>query len=180
MAIKRYTINEHTGITFQKDDKVIDVHPGPEEGDGVWVVIERDVPDAPEYFPSMVGTATVTNSYGVAIPNQHGVWVKTRNDLFFRLFEAKDATKAAYPERHVSNFVPDAGPDERLLSMARERTEAAQAATKATRRAKAAERALRAVADDMHLLRLSNGRNAEMTTALGATMQRWLTREDGA
>lgn len=178
MAIKRYTINEHTGISFQEGDKVIDVHPGPEEGDGVWVVIERDVPDAPEYFPSMVGTATITNSYGVAIPNQHGVWVKTRDSMFFRLFEAKDASKAAFPERRVSNFVPDAGPDERLLSMAKERADATKEATKATRRAKAAEKALRATVDDMH--NLIEGRDRPMVTALGATMQRWLTREGNA
>lgn len=173
MTLKRFTINEHTAVTFQPDDRVIDVHPGPNEGDGVWVVIERDVPDAPAYYPSQVGTATVTNQYGVSIPKQHGVWVKTGDKLFFRVFEGKPG-KTTWREKNVSNFVPDAEPDERLVSMAKERSEALSKARKANRRADAAERALRAAVDDMHLLRLSNGRNAEMTTALGATMQRWL------
>lgn len=178
MAIKRFTITKDGPVTFQKGDKVFDAHAGPNEGDGLWVIVDRDVPDAPAYYPGMIGTATVTNSYGVSIPNQHGVWVKTGIELFFRLFEGKTG-KTTWREKWVSNFVPDAGADERLLSMARERAEAAERARKAERRATAAERALRAVTDDLHLLRMSGGRDAEMTTALGATMQRWLTRTSG-
>lgn len=171
MVLKRFVISDDSPVSPQVGDVVAEVYSASD------YVVEREVPDAPVYYPSMVGTASVENQYGVVIPNQHGVWVKTANMLYFRVFEAKYGQIAAVPEKRVSDFVPDPTFEEFTLEIAKERDEAVALTKKETRRANRAEEALRALVQDLQVLRNTPDVRAPipgMRTAAGATMKAWV------
>lgn len=181
MVLKKFVVNNNTSTSLQADDRIVTVGPGPNEGDGITYVIERDVPDAPAYYPSVVGTATIENKFGVLVPNLHGVWVETAGKLFFRVFSAKNAEQAAFPARRVVAFEPDPTPDVALVQMAKERGEQKDRADKAERKAKRAETALRQVAADLHALRgADKPMDVVMVTAQGLNMQAHLVARGGS
>lgn len=180
MALKKFVVNNNTNTSLQADDKIVSVGPGVNEGDGITYVIERDVPDAPTYYPSVVGTATIENKFGVLVPGLHGVWVETAKKMFFRVFSAKNAEQAVFPARRVVAFEADPTPDVALADMARQRGEQKERADKAERRVQRAESALRSVHDDMLALRKADRpMDVVMVSAIGLNMQAHLASRGG-
>lgn len=178
MAIKRFVISDESPVTLQKGDLVVETYPGEQ------VVIERDVPDAPEYHVGVVGNATIENKFGVLVPNVHGVWVETAKKLYFRAFVAKNVEQAVFPERRVVIFKPDLTPEESTLEIRQALAQAEDQASRAERSLQSARAALTAVGADLHLLRTARDPLAvEMVTSQGATIQRhladnWVSRTE--
>lgn len=171
MPIKRFTISSENAEHLQPEDKFVEIYQGP---DGLTFVVDRDVPDAPAYYVSVVGTATIENKFGVMVPGIHGVWVETNKKLYFRAFVAKNSEQAVFPERRVVDFKPDPSAEESILAAQAETAKAKEALKKERRRRIKAEEALTFVAADLHTLRLDV--ESPMVTAQGATMQEWLRK----
>ena len=176
MVLKRIVINDENGEVFKPGDRIRDVFPGPDESSGMWITVDREVPDEPAYAPGTAGTATIENNYGVAIPDQAGTWVKRGNRVEFALHEVKGGRRAVYPANMVSDFVPALESSEEFMRVARLLTQAKADLTKANRQRDRADEALRALVKDLQILRNPNLRDQPMTTASGATMKRLLAK----
>lgn len=183
MTIKRVTITPDGDEVPLKGDRIVEILKSPNEGEGFWVVVEREVPDPPKYKPGDMGTATVENEYGSAFPNKRGVWVATGDRLYFRLLEAKHGVTAAYPERRVSDFLPESGVPETVARLTMELDAAKTKDASTQRRLDRAEKALSELVRDLNLIRSNYGTREGITlntwtmhTSAGATMLTWLAR----
>lgn len=178
MVVRRIVINDDNDEVLKPGDRIVDWHPG-RHGEGwEWVTVDRDVSDEPTYRPGDAGTATVENNYGVALPDQAGVWVRRGDEMIFSLFEVKRGRRAIYPPNRVSDFVPALTAGEQFTALVKERGDLSTENTRLKRRLGKTEEALEALVNDLHLLRAGGGGVTPMTTAAGATMKRWLARRD--
>jgi len=182
MALKRFVIGNGPE-EFAPDDKVVETYPAP-DGDGKLVVVERDVPDAPDYYPSVVGTAMVRNEYMVE-QEHHGVWIKRASGLLFMAFETKKNQRGLWTEEQVVNFVPDLSPLERFADMSKRLDEARRDLRREKRKAGNAEEALRnLVADIRQIMSAFDSEGPvtdlskwSMATSAGANLLDWLRRK---
>lgn len=176
MVLKSITISDENDEVLKPGDRIRNVFPGPDDSSGMWVTVDREVPDEPSYAPGVSGTATIENNYGVAIPDQAGTWVKRGDRVEFALHEVKSGRRAVYPATHVSDFVPDPSHGEVVARLVNEKTKALAERAKADRRRDRAEEALSALVTDLQILRNPNLRERPMATAAGATMKRLLAK----
>lgn len=183
MALKRFVIGDGPE-EFAPDDKVVETYPAPDGGGGKWVVVERDVPDAPDYYPSVVGTAMVRNEYMVE-QEHHGVWIKRATGLLFMAFETKKNQRGLWPEKHVVNFVPDPSPLEQVADVSKKLDDARQDLRREKRKTASAEEALRNLVADIRQIQsafdskgaLTDLSKWAMATSAGANLLDWLRRK---
>lgn len=176
MVVQRFTIHEESDHTFQVNDVIKEIYPGPNDGDGLRHVVEREVKDLPAYWPGIVGTATVTNSYGVAFPLQHGVWVAKPQMLYFVLFNVKGNMRNMWQESTVTDFVPDLSAGDLLHQASRDLAEAKTKIRLWKRRYERVDEAKRALISDVNKI-MRDGTDAyPLTTSMGATLKGWLTK----
>jgi hypothetical protein len=177
MVKERIVITDDSVETIEKGDRVVDVYPGAEPDEGPHIVVDREVPDRPAHKPGTAGVATVENNYGVAIPDQAGVWVSRGEGPQFVLFAAKAGRRAMYPASMVSDFQPDASMAEVFESLTKKLHDATSEASRLRRRYNLAEHALGDLVTDLHCLQVDMGATSAMRTSAGATMSRWLRRQ---
>ncbi len=176
MAIKKFEIE--TSEDMELGDRVISFHAG---ADGRAWLVEREVPDEVSYKPGDTGTATIENSYGVAQPDQAGVWVRRGSEILYALFEVKPGRRAVWPESKVSHFAPSPGVSEVVATLTNDLNHARAEKNKVQRQLGRVEEALSALVLDLQRMRFNvdTGRpTASMVTSAGATMQRWLEKRN--
>lgn len=177
MVIKRVVISYNTTEVIQKGDRIVDVYPGSEPDESMHFVVEREMPDEPAHKPGTAGIATIENNYGVAIPDQAGVWVRRGDDVQFVLFVTKANRRAMYPASKVSDFMPDPTMAEVFESLNRDMRDATLEASKWRRKFESVDQALRDLVEDLRFLRQPGVLVSTMRTSAGATMQRWLAKQ---
>lgn len=175
MVKKRIVITDGSVEMIEKGDRVVDVYPGTEPDEGPHIVVDREVPDQPAYEPGTAGIATVENGYGVAIPDQAGVWVSRGEGPQFVLFATKAGRRAMYPASMVSDFVPEKTMQEVFESLCKDMRDVTAEASQWRRRFESADEALRDLVSDLRCIQRDGGRTSAMRTSAGATMSRWLS-----
>lgn len=176
MVVKRVVISYNTVEVIQKGDRVVETYPGTAPDESMHVVVEREFPDEPAHKPGTTGVATIENNYGVAIPDQAGVWVERGEGPQFVLFTVKAGRRAMYPPRLVSDFKPDPTMAEVFEALTKELHDATTEASRQRRRANRVDEVLRDLVTDLRCLQVDGGATSAMRTSPGATMQRWLRR----
>jgi hypothetical protein len=176
MVKKHIVITDDGPEVLQENDRVVSIYPGSQPDEGPHVVVEREFPDEPAHKPGTAGIATVENNYGVAMPNQSGVWVSRGEGPQFILFATKAGRRAMYPASMVSDFVPDPTMPEVFESLCKDVRTATLEASTWRRRFESADRGLRDLVSDTRRIQSPTWHAGGMKTAAGATLARWLRR----
>jgi hypothetical protein len=170
---QRLTIDENSDHTLQAADVLVEVYPGP---DGPVYVVDRDMPDMPDYWAGLMGTATVTNAYGVSYPGQHGIWVSKPEGLWFVLIKARKNMRNMWAEDTVSDFERDLDAGDLLHQASQKLAEQKTRTRLWKRRFEKVDEAQRAVMQDINALMRTDG-HASVGTSIGATLKTWLNKK---
>jgi hypothetical protein len=177
MVKKRVLITDEGVEVLKENDRIVAVYPGTKPDEGPHVVVEREFPDEPAHEPGTAGIATVENNYGVAIPDQAGVWVTRGDGPQFVLFATKAGRRAMYPASMVSDFVPEKTMQEVFESLCKDMRDATTETRKWRSRFESADQALRDLVSDTRRVQNPTWHAGGMKTAAGATLARWLERQ---
>lgn len=181
MAVKRFVIGNGPE-KFQPDDRVVTTNPDPEDPSRTLVTVERDVPDAPDYYAGVVGTAMIQNEYMVE-HEHHGVWIERATGLLFMAFKTKKNQRGLWAEKHVTNFVPDPSPMEQVAALSGDLDKARKELRQAKRKQASAESALQELVRDIRFIQgcvqAGNWEHLNqwsMATSAGANLLDWIRR----
>jgi hypothetical protein len=178
MVKKHIRITDDSVESFQENDRIVAVYLGSEPDEGQHIIVEREFPDEPAYEPGTAGVATIENNYGVAIPNQAGVWVSRGEGPQFVLFYTNAGRRAMYPASMVSDFVPEKTMQEVHEELTKRLRDARAEANRQRGKFNRADYALRDLVADLHCIQQDMGRTSAMRTSAGATLLGWLRQKE--